>query len=221
MSAHLVDISPGFEFVWRERFDKLRRRRTRNAEEKGIVVRRTSDVGDVDRFVALYRTRLEGWAAGSGYPHRLFRDVVGNGGGRVGTNLAEREGEVLGGHINFDDKDAVTAWCGMASKIGNELHAGTLLYATAMREACAAGFHSYNLGASSARRHWKNTSARWGASRNQYRIGAPPAPGGPAAGGGARTAAVAMTPRRSRFVGNTAVSRDFHGSCHRSHRATA
>ena len=52
-SAHVVDISPGFEFVWRERFDKLRRRRTRNAGENGIVVRRTRDVGDVARFVAL------------------------------------------------------------------------------------------------------------------------------------------------------------------------
>ncbi len=169
-SAHVVDISPGFEFVWRERFDKLRRRRSRNAEEKGIVVRRTSDVADVGRFVALYRTRLEGWAAGSGYPDRLFRDLVGNGGGRVGMYLAEREGEVLGGHVNFYYKDAVTAWCGMASKVGNELHAGTLLYASAMREACEAGFHSYNLGASLGKASLEEYKRSLGGEPYSYRI---------------------------------------------------
>jgi lipid II:glycine glycyltransferase (peptidoglycan interpeptide bridge formation enzyme) len=62
--------------------------------------------------------------------------------------LAVHEGNVVGGHVNFYYKEDVTAWYGMASERGDQFNAGTLLYATAMREACAEGYRSYNLGAS-------------------------------------------------------------------------
>ena len=168
--AHVLDISTGFETVWRERFDKLRRRRARNARDSGVVVRRTTAGEDVGRFVSVYRARLAGWEARTGYPERLFRDLVANGGARVGLYLAEREGEVLGGHVNFYYKDVVTAWCGMASTRGNELHAGTLLYATAIREACEAGFRSYNLGASLGKASLEEYKRSLGGVPHEYRI---------------------------------------------------
>jgi CelD/BcsL family acetyltransferase involved in cellulose biosynthesis len=103
---------------------------------------------DVARFYAVYRSRLAAWEERAGHPEALFRGLVARGGNRVRLYLAEHQGDVVGGHFNFYYKDDVTAWYGMASRHGDELHAGTLLYATAMREACADNFATYNLGAS-------------------------------------------------------------------------
>jgi hypothetical protein len=161
-SAHVVDISPGFEFVWRERFDKLRRRRARNAGEKGIVVRRTSDVGDVGRFVSLYRARLEGWEAGSGYPDRLFRDLVANGGARVGMYPAGR-GRSPGPRqfLPPGRRDGVVR-DGVEGE--GDLHAGTFCTRPPCARRARRVFVPTIWARAWARRRWKNTSARWAES---------------------------------------------------------
>ncbi|HXV12882.1 MAG TPA: GNAT family N-acetyltransferase [Candidatus Krumholzibacteria bacterium] len=146
--THVVDIAPGFDVVWRERFDSSRRRRARRAEEAGVVVRRATEASDVRSFVEVYRSRLERWEARSGHPEALFQSLLARGGERVGLYLATHQGDVVGGQINFYHRDTVTSWYGMASPRGNELHAGVLLYATFLREACEAGFGACNLGAS-------------------------------------------------------------------------
>ncbi|MCI0452742.1 MAG: GNAT family N-acetyltransferase [Candidatus Latescibacteria bacterium] len=146
--THVVDISQGFDVVWRERFDTSRRRRARRAEEAGVVVRRATAAADVRAFFDVYRSRLERWDASSAHPEALFQSLLARGGKRVGLYLAVHDGEVVGGQFNFYHRDTVTSWYGMASTRGNELHAGVLLYATFMREACEAGFAACNLGAS-------------------------------------------------------------------------
>jgi hypothetical protein len=150
-STHVVDLSGGFDTVWRERFDKPRRRRVRRAEEHGVSIRRGAGPDDVARFVEVYRDRLRGWDTGEGHPERIFMSLVERGGERVRLYLASHEGAVVGGHLNFYYGDMVTAWYGMTSTRAGDTQAGTLLYATCMREACEAGFARYNLGSSLGR----------------------------------------------------------------------
>jgi len=168
--THVVDISAGFDAVWRDRFDKPRRRRARRAEEAGVVVRRAQGEDDVARFFDVYRARIAGWESRSGHPEALFRGLVARGGNRVRLYLAEHEGEVVGGHVNFYYQDDVTAWYGMASRRGDEVNAGTMLYATAMREACEAGFRSYNLGASLGKASLVDYKRSLGGEERAYRI---------------------------------------------------
>jgi hypothetical protein len=146
--THVVDMAGGFDVVWNSRYDKARRRRVRRAEEAGIVVARGGGLHDVIRFFGVYRERLRDWDRGEGHPQQLFTSLVSRGGERVRLYLASQGEELLGGHLNFYYKDEVIAWYGMASARGGELQAGTLLYATCMREACEAGYRSYNLGSS-------------------------------------------------------------------------
>ncbi len=146
--THVVDMTGGFDVVWNSRYDKARRRRARRAEEAGIVVERGDGLHDVIRFFGVYRERLRDWDGGEGHPQQLFTSLVSRGGERVRLYLACQGEELLGGHLNFYYKDEVIAWYGMASARGGELQAGTLLYATCMREACEAGYRSYNLGSS-------------------------------------------------------------------------
>jgi len=146
--THRVDLSGGFETVFQERYDKPRRRRIRRAEESGVTVTRADDPDAVRRFVAVYRDRLRDWDTGAGHPEQLFTSLVQRGGSNVRLYLAHHDGDVVGGHLNFYFQREVIAWYGMTSARGGELHAGNLLYSTCMRDACDAGFASYNLGSS-------------------------------------------------------------------------
>lgn len=152
LSTHVVDISSGFDDVWRNRFDKPRRRRARRAEENGVTVRQGSTAVDIEGFLGVYRERLDDWKTGSGHPETLFHSLVERGGERVRLYVAEHEGAVIGGHLNFYYKEGVIAWYGMTSTRAGDTQAGTLLYMVCMRDACDRGFRTYNLGASLGKR---------------------------------------------------------------------
>ncbi|HET6350081.1 MAG TPA: GNAT family N-acetyltransferase [Candidatus Krumholzibacteria bacterium] len=151
-STHVVDISGGFDRVWHDRFDKPRRRRVRRAEELGVTVRRGAGREDVARFMEVYRERLRDWKSGQGHPESLFFALVERGGDRVRLYVAEHQGVVVGGHLNFYYKEDVIAWYGMTSTRAGDTQAGTLLYSVCMRDACDAGYRAYNLGASLGKR---------------------------------------------------------------------
>jgi CelD/BcsL family acetyltransferase involved in cellulose biosynthesis len=170
LATHVVDISGGFEKVWQEGFDKPRRRRARRAEEHGVTVRRGSGREDVARFLEVYRERLQGWNTRRGHPESLFFSLVERGGDRVRLYLAEHAGAVVGGHLNFYYKDAVIAWYGMTSARAGDTQAGTLLYVVCMREACDAGFQSYNLGASLGKRSLVEYKESLGGTPHRYRM---------------------------------------------------
>jgi CelD/BcsL family acetyltransferase involved in cellulose biosynthesis len=170
LSTHVVDISGGFDEVWREHFDKPRRRRVRRAEELGVSVRRGNGPGDVSSFMAVYRERLQDWKTGGGHPEALFFSLVEHGGPQVRLYVAEHGGAVIGGHLNFYYKDAVIAWYGMASTRAGDTQAGTLLYSVCMRDACDEGFRSYNLGASLGKRSLIEYKESLGGKPHHYRM---------------------------------------------------
>lgn len=170
LDTHVVDISGGFDTVWRDRFDKPRRRRARRAEEHGVTVRQGNGRQDVNRFLGVYRERLDDWKSGSGHPEALFHALVEGGGERVRLYLAEHEGAVIGGHLNFYYKEDVIAWYGMTSTRAGDTQAGTLLYVTCMRDACERGFRAYNLGASLGKRSLIEYKQSLGGVPRRYRM---------------------------------------------------
>jgi CelD/BcsL family acetyltransferase involved in cellulose biosynthesis len=170
LSTHVVDISRGFDQLWREQFDKPRRRRVRRAEELGVTVRRGSGERDMAGFMQVYRERLQGWKSGGGHPEALFFALVEHGGDSVRLYVAEHEGAIVGGHLNFYYKDAVIAWYGMTSARAGDTQAGTLLYSVCMREACEAGFRTYNLGASLGKQSLIEYKESLGGAPHSYRM---------------------------------------------------
>jgi CelD/BcsL family acetyltransferase involved in cellulose biosynthesis len=169
--THIVDLAGGFDTVWSERFDKPRRRRVRRAEEHGVEVRRARGEEDVHRFLDVYRQRLDAWKTGSGHPGELFLELVRRGGGnRAVLFVASHEDGVVGGHLNLYHRKSVIAWYGMASVRGDELNAGTLLYARCIRDACESGYADYNLGASLGKRSLIEYKESLGGVEYRYRI---------------------------------------------------
>jgi len=170
-ATHIVDLSGGFDAVWNNGFDKPRRRRVRRAEEQGVTVRPSSGDEDVRRFVQVYRSRLEAWKSGSGHPEALFFELVRRGAGvRTRLFVAEHGDDVVGGHLNLYHHRSVIAWYGMASAKGDELNAGTLLYARCIRDACESGCADYNLGASLGKKSLIAYKESLGGREYRYRI---------------------------------------------------
>jgi hypothetical protein len=170
LATHRVDISGGFDLVWREGFDRRRRRNLRHAENLGVTVRRSAEPGDVARFMDVYRERLNHWKAGRGHPESLFRALIDGGGDRVRLYVAEHEGDMIGGHLNFFYKHEVIAWYGMTSIRASDTQASTLLIAAGMRDASAAGFRTYNVGASLGKRSLVEYKESLGGVSYPYRM---------------------------------------------------
>jgi len=146
--THLVDLSAGFDALWKDRFARKRRQYARGAERSGVTVTRSLDSCDVRAYYRVYAARLARLGARSPHPERLFTELFARGGEGVRVYLARRQGEVVGGHFNFYHRDSVIAWYNVTTPAGDDLRAGSLLYATCMRDACADGFRTYNLGGS-------------------------------------------------------------------------
>lgn len=168
LSTHVVDISRGFDHLWHHQFDKPRRRRVRRAEEAGVTVRHGDRAGDMAAFIQVYRERLQGWKSEGGHPEALFVALAQHGGASVRLYVAEHEGAVVGGHLNFYYKDAVIAWYGMTSARAGDTQAGTLLYSVCMREACENGYRTYNLGASLGKRSLIEYKESLGGTPHRY-----------------------------------------------------
>jgi len=147
-SAHLIDLSHGFESLWTDTIDNQRKKRTRRARRLGVTVRRGDAGDDLKRFHEIYCGRLTSWGENTRHPLKLFATLLERGGDRVRLYVAEHDGRIVGGHFNFYWKNTVTAWNGFTMPESNPFQPGTLLYVECMKQACDEGFDTYNLGES-------------------------------------------------------------------------
>lgn len=146
-STHLIDLSRGFESLWTDTIDKQRKKRWRRAQGMGVSVRRGDAGDDLRRYYDIYRSRMENLGE-THHPLTLFAELLERGGDSVRLYVAEHEGRIVGGHVNFYWKNTVTAWNGFTIAESNQFQPGTLLYIECVKLACEEGFDTYNLGES-------------------------------------------------------------------------
>jgi hypothetical protein len=144
---HVITLDPDFEKVWK-RFDHSKRRQTRKAQRAGVEIRMAESIDDVKRYYHIYESRAESWQRRLRYPESLFVELFVRGRESVKIFLAYAAENLLGGHMLFYFKDTAIAWNGVTTEQSRGTQADTLLYATAIRDACDNGCRSYNLGAS-------------------------------------------------------------------------
>lgn len=147
-STHLIDLQDGFDEIWRNRFDKSKRRQTRRAEREGIVVSEATNAEVVKQYYAIYKARTSEWSQPIHHPERLFTSLIAHPGGGARLFIARAGNRMLGGHLNLYFSDTVIAWNGVVAADDLATQASTLLYSHCIRDACAAGYKTYNLGGS-------------------------------------------------------------------------
>jgi hypothetical protein len=168
-STHVIDLSPGFERLWEDVFEKSKRRQTRKAMKEGLAVSETRSERDVAAYYAIYEARVEEWGERFRYPRLLFGELVGRGGAKAKLFVARRGEDLLGGHLNFYFKNTVIAWNGVVRGTADGTQASTLLYAECIRDACEKGCREYNLGSSLGKRSLIDYKESLGGRARSYR----------------------------------------------------
>jgi CelD/BcsL family acetyltransferase involved in cellulose biosynthesis len=167
-ATRIVDLTAGFESVWRNGFEKSKRRQVRKAEREGLTVVESADGSDIDAYYAIYNERIDEWAESFRYPKKLFEVLVGNGRRHARLFLVKQDDAVLGGHLNFYFKDTVIAWNGVTRRDSRGQQASTLLYSRLIQHACEHGFKRYNLGSSLGKRSLERYKASLGGAPHPY-----------------------------------------------------
>jgi hypothetical protein len=155
-----LDLSGGFDEVWKQGFSSSVRGRVRRAERAGIVVESADGGGLIDVFDALYRRSVDRWAqqqheplalarwrARRRDPRRKFEEVARRLGPDCRVWVARRDGEAAAAIVVLSHGEHSTYWRGAMDK---ELVAGTganeLLHRLAIEDACEAGRRFYHMG---------------------------------------------------------------------------
>ena len=161
-TAHVLDLSGGFERVWAERFTAGTRRNIRKAEREGVVVKRDTSGELVPVYYELFLRSLDRWAARQHVPPAIKRwrgrqwdslaklaGLVGALGGAARLWVAWHEGRPAAGIIVVQgEHNAHYFRAAMDREVAAPTKANYLLHRLAIEEACAAGCRSYHMGQS-------------------------------------------------------------------------
>jgi GNAT acetyltransferase-like protein len=146
--THVRPLDPDFTTLLRALPHSVRSR-VRQAEERGLTVRRATDARDIRHYHAL-AVRAVRRRGGLPKPlslyQRIFRDLVPPGLARY--DLAEHEGRAIGGSLHFTFGGTGINWLTVSDERALELRPNNLIIARVMRDLCEAGYREYNLGGS-------------------------------------------------------------------------
>lgn len=177
-TTHVLDLSGGFENVWKRRFAGTVRTATRKAEHLGITVESDTTGRLLPVFDALYRMSVDRWAKARSHPlaiarllasrrepFRKFRIVADLLGEACEVHIAWLGGKPLAGTIVLTHGVVATYWRGA---MDIERAAGTganeLLHRVAIEIACRRGCLQYDM----------QRSASQGLGRFKSKFGAQP-----------------------------------------------
>lgn len=176
--THVLDLSGGFENVWKRRFAGAVRTATRKAEHLGITVESDPTGRLLPVFDALYRMSVDRWAkarrhplaiarllASRREPFRKFRIVADLLGEAFEVHIAWLGGKPLAGTIVLTYGEIATYWRGaMDIEHATGTGANELLHRVAIETACRRGCLQYDM----------QRSASQGLGRFKSKFGARP-----------------------------------------------
>lgn len=152
--VHVLDLTPGFDCIWRTRFEGKVRNQCRKAERAGVHVALALGAADFREFARLHRAASDAWGADAREPLALFDGlaalahdrshglelVLARDGGAAGT--------VVAGALLARRGDTVHYWLGAMDRAARALCPAVAVQRFAIERACAGGARRYALGAS-------------------------------------------------------------------------
>ena len=185
--AHVLDLTGGFDTVWKERFLSKTRNKVRKAQKLGVEIECDSSGKLIPIFYDLLRRSVDRWAQQQNEPKWLsqqrttWRDPLSKFehmarilGDACRVRVAWHEGKpvaatiVLLGANNADYTRGA-----MDKELAGPLNANDLLQSVAIQEACEVGCRTYHLGESAWSQNLSNFKERFGAEAyeyNEYRL---------------------------------------------------
>jgi lipid II:glycine glycyltransferase (peptidoglycan interpeptide bridge formation enzyme) len=179
--AQVLDLSGGFETVWRERFRSETRTSVRKAERLGVQVQTDTAGRLLPVFHHLLQTSVDRWADQQHEPRALARlrlthrdpldkleAIAAHLGDACRTSVAWYDGRPVAGVIVLRGRNAHFTRAAMDKDLAGPTRASTLLQKVAIEDACAAGCRWYHMGESSAGSGVSDFKQRLGAVAHEY-----------------------------------------------------
>ncbi len=151
--THVLDLTLGWDEIWKTKFDSKVRNQCRAAIKKGVETFEATTPAEFDAYYAIYVENCARWGYDAPpYPRALFRELCGlqrkSGGDGVQLQLARVEGEVVAGVLLFHGRRSVLYWSGGMKREFSSLSPNNALLETVIREACKKGVELFDFGAS-------------------------------------------------------------------------
>jgi hypothetical protein len=142
--AWIIDLRVGAEVWLREALDRRTRRQLALAESNGVVTQRCGAEG-LDDFETLYRRELRATPARATYSTRFLRNLLDS--GLATLYISRHEGRPIAGGLLLQGGNQALAWIGCFDREQAHLHGNLHRHSVVIRDLCAEGVASYNLGA--------------------------------------------------------------------------
>jgi hypothetical protein len=159
-TSHVLDLSGGFDAVWKDRFSGSARRAVRKAERASLTVDHDTDGRLIPEFDALYRLSVQRWAeqqheplwlartrARRRDPARKFATVAATFPGSCRVWVASVSGQPAAAIITLRLGEHVVYWRGaMDKELAGPVRANDLLHRLAIEQSVSEGARFYHLG---------------------------------------------------------------------------
>lgn len=147
--THQVDLSRGMPHLWEHGYRRGTRKCVRAAERAGVTVSVEEGEDAVTRLMELYGTQVRNWPGITPYSPRLVRALAGDPAGDSRIYVARRDGAALAACLVLEHAGReVHPFVSGSLPEGRRLRAFHLLIHTALTDACARGFRTWNFGGS-------------------------------------------------------------------------
>jgi hypothetical protein len=137
------------------------------AKRAGVTIRRGSGLADWKAYFEIYSDSLRRWGqrATSKYTLELFKLLGSSDSGHIHLWLAEHEGEVVAGAVNFTSGQLVVGWNLAALETRFKVRPVNLLLFESIEAYAKSGFALFDLGTSGGHENIKAFKKRFGATQ--------------------------------------------------------
>jgi CelD/BcsL family acetyltransferase involved in cellulose biosynthesis len=169
-SCLVLDLPADPEVLFRDAFTTQNRNKIRKAEKLGVVVRRGADREALAHYADLYAESAQRWQLATPLPRAFFLELAAAPAG-VDVWLAEMQGQVLAGLLNFTYGGQVMNWGNVSRRDAWGASPNNLLHWRAIERACTAaqGPRLYNFGASTGLPGVETFKTAFGPRLQRYR----------------------------------------------------
>jgi len=166
--TRVLNLDGGFDELHRG-FKPSNRNKIRKAQKSGVVVRRGRRRDDYLRYHTLLLDCSKNWGGRVRFGKRFFEVLSAIDDGSVQLWLAEYNGDVVAGLLNFMHGNNVMNWGAVMLHSARSLSPMNLLHAEAIRDAVNRGLTIYNFGSSAGFKGVDQFKMTFGTRRVQYR----------------------------------------------------
>ena len=151
--THILDLSVGFDAIWKDNFGTKVRNQCRAALKRGVETFEATTPAEFDEYYEIYVENCARWGYETPpYPRALFRELAGlrrqNNAPGVQLQLARVEGQTVAGVLLFHGRRSVLYWSGGMRREFSSLSPNNALLEVVIRQACENGQHIFDFGAS-------------------------------------------------------------------------